>query len=273
MQRPIRPSQCAFSRGDGFDLAFGALATVCRHPVWMLRTAIFPFVAYWGIGTLLARVGHGTMGLGLWGTGALWALKAALCIPCVAAWCRIGFTGGDDSPAVIEPAGFRRGIDAVAVLAAVTLALGFVLAAAVGPESPFQDSENPRLARQALRLAGGVVLVVALPLGGVRAALSAAGAAVGHPLTYAEAWHLTRSRTAWLATIGLTFGLVYVLEAGAMEGLYGLLDDVSGSVRGLRVGMGFGLILAMAAMSGHALGRVLRRLLEGMPGRFEAESA
>lgn len=267
----LRPSECPVSTRDAFDMAVQAFIDIAAHPFWLGRTMLLPFVVAWGLSGLLHVAAPPGLGDSVWGTAAVWSLKAAAFVPCLLAWSRIGFLSAGSEPAPppspLEHSGLVRALDvlamamaAIAGLAALT-DIGLGLLTAEGVDLP---------PRWLLVLAGGLVLVTSLVFGGMRLLVAVAASAIGWPIGYAGARVLTARRSAWLAGVGLVLLCLYPLTARSVAGIREVVGAPLGGVYGAWAGVEFGAMVVLTAVSGHVLGQVLRRLMDGMPRAAEA---
>lgn len=267
----IRPSECPISGRDAVDLMIESLYEIMRRPMWMMRTALFPFVVVWGTDLLYAIFPFGDLDAGAFGLVARWTIDAAAYVPCALAWCRIGYLGEEKAPSVLELTGIGRGLDVVAIFMAALALLGRLMT--FGLER-IGDPDLLDLAMHGgLRLAGGMLLVPALILGGMKLLVAAAAAAAETELSYADVRMLTARRGGWLAGIGLAFLCLYPLVGLSVEALRNLVGGPLGGIRGVWAGIDFYLVLVLVGMSGLSLGRILRRLLSGMPRDPDAPPA
>ncbi|MGE4528895.1 MAG: hypothetical protein AB7D00_11070, partial [Rhodospirillaceae bacterium] len=207
----------------------------------------------------------------VWGTAAIWAFVAAAFAPCLLAWSRVGFLSAGAEPAPppspLEHSGLMRALDVLAIMMAAIA--GLAALADIGLE--FLTAEGVDLPpRWLLVFAGGLVLVPSLVFGGMRLLVAVAAAAIGWPIGYAGVRVLTARRGAWLAGVGLVLLCLYPLTAQSVAGLRQVVGGPLGGLRGAWAGVEFGAMVALTAVSGHVLGQVLRRLVDGMPRSAEA---
>ncbi|MBN2751815.1 MAG: hypothetical protein JXQ84_03820 [Rhodospirillaceae bacterium] len=265
----VQPSVCPVSGRDAFDLMVEAFGETVVRPLWLLRTALFPFVAVWGVAHSVSVFAPSGVKTSVWFMALCWVLEAAAFVPCVLAWCRIGFFPATDMvpPSPLERTGLWRGLDllVLVMLAIAGLAglLDVVVSGATAGQIVFP-------ARGMLVFSGGLVLIPTLILGGMRLLVAVAAAAIGWKLSYTEAFVLTAHRNGWLAGVGLAFVCLYPLTIKSMDSLREIVGAPLYGVPGVWNGIEFGLVVLLVAVSGHALGRILRRLLDGMPQSVEA---
>lgn len=262
----IRPSECPVTGRDAFDMVLTALGEIVSRPLWLVRTAVFPFVTVWTLATLFYRFDlAGETAPGVWTIALRWGAEVAVFLPCVLAWCRVGFLGADRSepPRVIERTGLRHALDLLLMsLAAILLfatGLDMLSAALTGGKVEGFPAHGLVL------FAAGLVVVPGLMLGGMRLLIAVAASAVGWRIGYGGAWVLTEHRGGWLAGLGLTFLCLFPLAAESVSGMRELVGGPLGGMPGVWRGIAFGLVVLLAAASGHALGQALARLYEGMP--------
>ncbi|WP_337997902.1 hypothetical protein [Oleispirillum naphthae] len=263
----LRPSECPVSSRDAFDMAMQAFIDIAAHPFWLGRTVLLPFVAVWGLSTLLHVAGFG-LRESVWGMAAVWTAQAAAFVPCLLAWSRIGFRSAGSEPAPppspLEHAGLVRGLDVLVIVMAAVAGLAGL--ADIGLD--FLTVDLPP--RWLLVFAGGLVLVPSLVFGGMRLLVAVAAAAVGWPIGYAGVRVLTARRGAWLAGVGLVLLCLYPLTARSVAGIREVVGGPLGGLQGAWAGVEFGAMVALTAVCGHVLGQVLRRLVDGVPRAAEA---
>ena len=261
----LRPSECPVSSRDAFDMPMQAFGDVATHPSWLGRTMLLPFVMAWGLATLL-HFAAPWLDDSVWGAAAVWALTAAAFAPCLLAWSRIGFfSAGAEAappPSPLEHVGLVRALDVLAIVMAAIA--GLAALADIGLD--FLTAKGVELPPHWLLVFAGVlVLVPSLVFGGMRLLVAVAAAAVGWPIGYADARVLTARRGAWLAGVGLVLLCLYMLTARSVEGIHDVVGGPLGGLRGVWTGVEFGAMVALTAVSGHVLGQILRRLIDGMP--------
>ncbi len=202
----IRPSECPTGPRDAFDLLLDAVRAVLSRPLWLLCTALFPFLAVRGI--------------------ALACILLALLM------------------------------GAVAVVAGL---LDFAAEAWTG------DALTGLEAQGLVTVATGLVVIPTLVLGGLRPLMSVAVTAADWPIGYAEALTLTARRGPWLSGLGVSFLCVFLLVMQSLDGIVDMVDGPIGGLAGTWRGFETGLTVVLIAFCGHALGRVLRNLRDGIP--------
>jgi hypothetical protein len=262
----IRPSECPVTGRDAFDMILAALGEIVSHPGWLLRTALIPFIGIWGVASVVYGLDQQDMPVG--GVVAIavrWTLEVAVCLPCVLAWCRIGFRGAATSepPRYLETTGLRQALDLLLMVMAAVMAL------ALGLDLLSTGLTGNRVegfpARGLVLFASGLVVIPGIMLGVMRLLIAVAAAAIGWRIDYREALVLTAERGGWLAGIGLTFLCLFPLASESAKGMRDLVGGPLGGIAGIWRGIGFGMLLLLAAASGHALGQALARLYDGMP--------
>ncbi len=262
----IRPSECPVTGRDAFDMILTALGEIVCRPGWLLRTALFPFVCIWGIATLVYGLDRQEVPVGgVWAVSLRWTLELAVCLPCVLAWCRIGFRGAAHSepPRYVETTGLRAALDLLLTIMAAVLLLAGGLDLLSAGLSGNRVEGFP--ARGLTLFAAGLVVVPGIMFGAMRLLVGVAAAAVGWRIGFREALVLTAHRGGWLAGLGLTFLCLFPLASESVRGMRDLVGGPLGGIVGVWRGVGFGMVLLLAAASGHALGQALARLHDGMP--------
>jgi len=262
----IRPSECPVTGRDAFDMILTALGEIVSHPGWLLRTALVPFVGIWGIASLAYGLDQQEMPVeGVVAVTLRWAAEIAVCLPCVLAWCRVGFRGAATSepPHYVETTGLRAAFDLLLMIMAAVLLLAFGLdmlsAALTG------DKVEGFPARGLVLFAAGLVVIPGIMFGLMRMLVAVAAAAIGWRIDYRDALVLTANRGGWLAGLGLTVLCLFPLASESVDGMRELVGGPLGGVVGVWRGLGFGMVLLLAAATGHALGQALARLYDGMP--------
>lgn len=268
----IRPSECPVTGRDAFDMILTALGDIVSHPLWLLRSVLFPFVAIWGVASLVHGLGwRGMESAGVWVVALRWTFEIAVCLPCVLAWCRIGFRGvaTSEPPRFVETTGLWRALDLLLTIMAAVLLLAAGLDLVAAALSGSRADGFP--ARGLVLFGAGLVVVPGLMFGAMRLLIAVAASAVGWPIGYSDALVLTANRDGWLAGLGLTFLCLFPLATESVAGMRALVGGPLGGVVGVWRGLGFGMVMLLAAASGHALGHALARLYDGMPAEPPAE--
>ncbi|SBV91696.1 membrane hypothetical protein [uncultured Alphaproteobacteria bacterium] len=262
----VRPSECPVTGRDAFDLTLDALGEIVQRPHWLLRTILFPFVAVWLIQTLFYALDQsGGLADGVWIVLARWTVEIGMFLPCLLAWCRIGFLGvaRAEPPRAFERTGLREACDLL------FLTMGTVTLLAVGLDFVFTALTGARTAgfpAQGLVLfAAGLVVVPGIMFGGVRLLVGVAAAAIGWRIGYTGALVLTANHAGWLAGLGLTFLCLFPLATQSVAGMRELMGGPFADLPGVWRGVAFALVALVAAASAHAVGHALRRLHDGMP--------
>ena len=262
----IRPSECPVTGRDAFDMILTALGEIVSHPVWLLRTALFPFVAIWGVASLIYGLDQQDMPIeGVVAVTLRWTAEIAVCLPCVLAWSRIGFRGAATSepPGFLETTGLHRAVDLLLMIMAAVLLLGVGLDMLSAALSGNHVEGFP--ARGLVLFAAGLVVIPGIMFGAMRLLVAVAAAAIGWRIAYADALVLTANRGGWLAGLGLTFLCLFPLASESVAGMRDLVGGPLGGLVGVWRGLGFGMVLLLASASGHALGQALARLYDGIP--------
>lgn len=262
----IRPSECPVTGRDAFDMILTALGEIVSHSGWLLRTALVPFIGIWGIASVVYGLDQQDMPVeGVWMITLRWTLEIAVCLPCVLAWCRIGFRGAATSepPHYLETTGLRAALDLLLMIMAAVLLL------AVGLDLLSAQLSGDRVegfpARGLVLFAAGLVVIPGIMFGAMRLLIAVAAAAIGWRIDYRGALVLTLNRSGWLAGLGLTVLCLFPLASESVNGMRDLIGGPLGGIVGVWRGIGFGMVLLLAAAAGHALGQALARLYDGMP--------
>jgi hypothetical protein len=245
----IPPSECPIGAQGAFGLLLGSARQVFPRTRWMLRTALFPFIAERGVALariLLAEEGAAT---GAVVESAWRGLEWAVFLPCLLAWCRIGFLGAADSPppSPLETRGLARGLDLL-VGAVLAVAVGAV---AVGAMVPLSAD---------LLVGVGFILASAgfVACGGMRLLFAVAASAVGAgEVGFSCAWRLTAPHAARLAGTGAAVLCLFLLFGQSLDALAARIGEDGGVLSGI----GSGVFVALTAVCGHALGQASRRLI------------
>jgi len=270
----LRPSQCEVTGRDTVDSIIDALSEICQRPHWLLLSAVVP-----AIGTAILMYAStlpiiATMENTIWGVSILWFLKTLLFLPCVLAWCRIGFFTASPSPSprILETRGLRRALDLLLMLLAASTLVSAGLYYGLAALTKTGHSVFP--AAGIFYFSGAVVLVPSLILGGMRLMMTIPAAAVRWDLSYPSALLLTKHRGGWLAGLGMAFLCLFPLASQSVVGIKGMVTANTlyfGVINPeiLWPWMHFVFTALLSAVAGHGLGQVLRRLLEGMPDNDE----
>lgn len=269
----VRPSECPVTGRDAFDLTLDALGEIAQRPHWLLRTLLLPFVAVWTIQTVFYELDqNGLLVESVWITLMRWTLEIGVFLPCLLAWCRVGFLGiaQAEPPHALERTGLRAAFDllliAMAAVTVVAIGLDFVFTTLTGSRT----AGFP--ARGLVLFAAGLVVIPGIMFGAVRLLIAVAAAAIGWPIGLPGALVLTTHHAGWLAGMGLTFLCLFPLATQSVAGLREVVGGPFADMPGLWRGVSFGLVGLIAAASAHAVGHALRRLHDGMPKDDGAES-
>lgn len=267
----VRPSECPVTGRDAFDLTLDALGEIAQRPHWLLRTILFPFVAVWMVQTVFYELDRsGLLVESVWVTLARWTVEIGVFLPCLVAWCRVGFTGiaHAQPPHAFERTGLREAIDlllmTMAAVTVVAIGLDFLFTALTGNRT----AGFP--ARGLVLFSAGLVVVPGIMFGGVRLLIAVAAAAIGWPIGLPGALVLTTHHAGWLAGLGLTFLCLFPLATQSVAGLRELVGGPFADLPGVWRGIAFALVGLIAAASAHAVGHALRKLHDGMPKAAEA---
>jgi hypothetical protein len=251
----IPPAERAPCARDAFDLLLESVREVFPHTLWMLCTALFPFIAERGIALgylLLAERGIGsTVGV----EAARKTLEIAMYLPCLLAWSRIGLASAAASPmpSPVEWRGLVRGLD---LLLPTMLAVAAGAAAASLLSVWFFDAEADP---ETLVEVSSILVAAGFAVGGGARLLPAvAAAASGLDLGFAAAWRLSAPYALRLGGAAAVFLCLFLLTGESFDTLIGRFGDEIGVWAGVRTGA----LAALAAVCGRALGRELRRLVE-----------
>lgn len=262
----VRPSECPTTGHDAFDLTLDALGEIAQRPHWLLRTILLPFVAVWSIQTLFHELGQsGLLVESVWITLARWTVEIGVFLPCLLAWCRVGFLGiaAAEPPHAFERTGLREALDLL------LLTMGVVTLVALGFDFLFTVLTGARTAgfpaRGLVLFAAALVVVPGIMFGGVRLLVGVAASAIGWRIGYSGALVLTANHAGWLAGLGLTFLCLFPLATQSVAGMRDLVGGPFADLPGVWRGVAFGLVGLVAAASAHAVGHALRRLHDGMP--------
>ncbi len=237
---------------SAFGLLLESIRGVFPRPLWMLRTALLPFVAERLVALgciLLAEEGLcATIGV----ETARRTLELAAFLPCLLAWGRVGFVGGGASaPSALEWRGLGRGLDvllpAMLAVAAGAAAAGVLAALLLGAAADPATLVAVWSILLAAAFAGG---------GGARLLLAAVAAACGVGGGFAAFWRLSAPHRGRIAAAALMFLCLFLLLGQSFDALAELAGEADGVVPGIRGGV----YAALTAVCGHALGRELRRL-------------
>lgn len=262
----VRPSQCTVTGRDTVDCILDALSEIIPRPLWLLRSAILPTVVLFTLNYLKELPFVSGLMASVWGTGGLWFLMLLGFIPSVLAWSRIGFYSAAFSPPITlcDCRGVLRGVDLLGITALAVIGFAELLDLILRYASDSGQSFFP--VTWVLIFSGGIIVIPLLICGGMRFLISLPAAALGWTLSYRTALELTKERSGWLAGIGVALVCMFPLTWQGVVGLRGIvIANLPNVPEVVWPWVYFGFMVLLSAVTGHCLGQVLRRLLDGVP--------